>query len=247
VKGLGPRTNAIASTIRNIHTLADLARFEKNAEQRQALSDEIREAVRVRSTELGRKLVAERTGLDLSNLAPRNCHHRLSSGSRLESDGTSKPENRRIAGQAIGANIPLTRSQTMWPWSLRRLKRCIGGCLPCKCGRAFFDATGIAAALATLGWMGGFIGVDIERPLTPRKRTVADELREKIRDNELLSTAGTLIANSSAVVTAWKFLSNVPATILTSRTIGFWWLFGVTLQIAAGILVRLRAVDPETP
>jgi hypothetical protein len=95
--------------------------------------------------------------------------------------------------------------------------------------------------------MGGFIGVDIERPLTPRKRTVADELREKIRDNELLSTAGTLIANSSAVVTAWKFLSNVPATILTSRTIGFWWLFGVTLQIAAGILVRLRAVDPETP
>ena len=70
--------------------------------------------------------------------------------------------------------------------------------------------------------MGGFIGVDIERPLTPRKRTVADELREKIRDNELLSTAGTLIANSSAVVTAWKFLSNVPATILTSRTIGFW-------------------------
>jgi hypothetical protein len=36
-----------------------------------------------------------------------------------------------------------------------------------------------------------------------------EQWREKIRDYELLSTAGTLIANSSAVVTAWKFLSNV--------------------------------------
>ena len=60
----------IARTIRNIQTLADLAQFEKNAEKRQALTDEMREAVRVRSTELGRTLVAERTGLDLSDLSP---------------------------------------------------------------------------------------------------------------------------------------------------------------------------------
>jgi hypothetical protein len=45
----------ITRTIRNIQTLADLAQFEKNAERRQALTDEIREAMRVRSTELGRR------------------------------------------------------------------------------------------------------------------------------------------------------------------------------------------------
>jgi hypothetical protein len=60
----------IARTIRSIQTLADLAQFEKNGEKRQALTDEMREAVRLRSAELGRTLVAERTGLDLSDLSP---------------------------------------------------------------------------------------------------------------------------------------------------------------------------------
>jgi len=60
----------VARTIRSIQTLADLAQFEKNAEKRQALTDEMREAVRARSTELGRISVAERTGLDLTDLSP---------------------------------------------------------------------------------------------------------------------------------------------------------------------------------
>jgi hypothetical protein len=33
-------------------------------------------------------------------------------------------------------------------------------------------------------------------------------------------------------------------TVPRAIAIGFWWLFGVTLQIAAGVLARLRAVDP---
>ena len=59
----------IARTIRSIQSLADLAQFERNANKRQALSDEIRDAVRARSAELGRALVAQKTGLDLSNLS----------------------------------------------------------------------------------------------------------------------------------------------------------------------------------
>jgi hypothetical protein len=58
----------IARTIRHIDTLEALAQFESKA--RDALTDEIRQAIARRSTELGRELVAQRTGLDLSDLTP---------------------------------------------------------------------------------------------------------------------------------------------------------------------------------
>jgi predicted HNH restriction endonuclease len=60
----------ISRTIRNIHSLADLAQFEENAEKRQTLNDEIREAIRERSAGLGRAIVAEKLGRDLNNLSP---------------------------------------------------------------------------------------------------------------------------------------------------------------------------------
>jgi hypothetical protein len=60
----------VARTIRNISTLNDLAQFESNAQQRDALTDEIKDAIRVRSGELGRALITERTGLALTDLSP---------------------------------------------------------------------------------------------------------------------------------------------------------------------------------
>ena len=60
----------IARTIRNCRTFDQLAQFEQNARDRNGLTDEITNAIRLRSVELGRSMVAERTGLDLSNLSP---------------------------------------------------------------------------------------------------------------------------------------------------------------------------------
>jgi hypothetical protein len=53
---------------------------------------------------------------------------------------------------------------------------------------------------------------------------------------ERLRAAGTFIASASAFVAASLLLSHVPSTIPRAVAIGFWWLFGVTLQIAAGLL-----------
>lgn len=58
----------IARTIHGIGTFKDLAQFEANARKQTALTPEIEAAIRTRSKELGRTLVAERTGLDLSRL-----------------------------------------------------------------------------------------------------------------------------------------------------------------------------------
>jgi hypothetical protein len=60
----------IASTIRNIGTLEDLAQFERNARARNQLTDEMKDALRARSADLGRALISERTGLDLTDLSP---------------------------------------------------------------------------------------------------------------------------------------------------------------------------------
>jgi len=60
----------IARTIRNITTLGDLAQFEANASKRNALTDEVKAAIRARSTDLGRALISESTGLDLADLSP---------------------------------------------------------------------------------------------------------------------------------------------------------------------------------
>jgi hypothetical protein len=60
----------IARTIQNIRTLEDLAQSEVNARARNALSDEVNAAIRAHSGKLGRQLIVNRTGLDLSDLSP---------------------------------------------------------------------------------------------------------------------------------------------------------------------------------
>lgn len=58
----------LARIIRGIATFEDLAQFEKNAERRGAIDAEVRQAIKARSTELGRALIRERTSLDLTDL-----------------------------------------------------------------------------------------------------------------------------------------------------------------------------------
>jgi len=60
----------LARTIRSIATFEDLAQFEKNAGQCGALDAEVSQTIKSRSAELGRTLIAERTGLDLTDLTP---------------------------------------------------------------------------------------------------------------------------------------------------------------------------------
>lgn len=60
----------VARTMRSISNFDGLAQFESNARERNALSDEIKEAIKQKSIELGRKLIAERTELDVQDLSP---------------------------------------------------------------------------------------------------------------------------------------------------------------------------------
>jgi hypothetical protein len=110
-------------------------------------------------------------------------------------------------------------------------------------GISFFDAVGTAAALMIFGWAGSFTGVTTASP--PAAGQGMHRLRSGIHPSEVLSAVGTFVASATAFIAAWLLLSHAPPTILWATAIGFWWLFGVTLQIAAGALAHLRAVEPE--
>lgn len=60
----------LARIIGNIASFEDLAQFEKNAEKRGALDTDFQQAIKLRSATLGRALIPQRTGLDLTNLTP---------------------------------------------------------------------------------------------------------------------------------------------------------------------------------
>jgi predicted HNH restriction endonuclease len=60
----------LARNIGNIRSLEALSQFEANVRAKHALTPEISAAIKARSGELGCKLIAERTGLDLTELSP---------------------------------------------------------------------------------------------------------------------------------------------------------------------------------
>lgn len=62
--------NSIARTIQSISNWEDLRQFEANARTRDRLTDEIADAIKLRAADLGRALIAEKTGLDMTDLSP---------------------------------------------------------------------------------------------------------------------------------------------------------------------------------
>lgn len=59
----------LARTIDTLNSLDDLVRFETNARKKNQLTEEMASAIKTRAAELGRILIVEKTGLDLSNLS----------------------------------------------------------------------------------------------------------------------------------------------------------------------------------
>jgi hypothetical protein len=58
-----------------------------------------------------------------------------------------------------------------------------------------------------------------------------DRLQQTPHPSERLSAVGTFIASASAFIAACLLLSHTPSTVPRPVAIGFWSLFGMTLQI----------------
>ena len=114
-------------------------------------------------------------------------------------------------------------------------------------GRAdiyLIGSTATVLALMLYGAAGFYLGIDlppapehlVELPLRRRPFSKADVV-------ELLSAAGTFLTAVAAVVSVFSIILDETARAGTALLIGIGWGIGATMQIAAGIIARMRAEE----
>jgi len=113
-------------------------------------------------------------------------------------------------------------------------------------GRADIDLIGSAAAVFAMmlyGAAGFYLGIDL--PPTPPDHHMHLPLRAGIGTRavavELLSAAGTFLAAIAAVVSVSSIVLDETAHASTALLIWLSWSVGATMQIAAGIIARMKA------
>jgi len=104
-----------------------------------------------------------------------------------------------------------------------------------KANVALFDSGGFVALMVLAGISGFYLGVDILR----WPASLARE-RPKLDRVELLSATGTFLAAVAALVSVYAMvLDEVPQRVWEFVVMS-WWTLGVTMQIGAGLFVRLQ-------
>jgi hypothetical protein len=118
-------------------------------------------------------------------------------------------------------------------------------------GRADINLIGSAAAVLAMmiyGASGFYLGIDL--PPAPADHRIHLPLRNGLGSRadavELLSAAGTFLAAAAAVVSVSSIVLDETARPSTALLISLGWAIGATMQIAAGIIARMRTDDSAT-
>jgi hypothetical protein len=113
-------------------------------------------------------------------------------------------------------------------------------------GRADIDLLGSVGAVFAMmlyGAAGFYLGIDLPPPLPTHRMQLP--LRRRIGSRadavELLSAAGTFLAAVATVVSVFGIILDETARAGTALLISLVWAMGTTMQVAAGIIARMRA------
>jgi hypothetical protein len=119
-------------------------------------------------------------------------------------------------------------------------------------GRANIDLIGSAAtvlAMMLYGAAGFYLGIDLPRAPPDHKMHLL--LRHGLGSSadtvELLSAAGTFLAAVAAVVSVSSIVLDETAQAATALLISLAWGVGASMQIAAGVIARMRSESPSAP
>jgi hypothetical protein len=96
-----------------------------------------------------------------------------------------------------------------------------------------FDSVGFVASMILVGVIGFYLGIDI-----PPMRVQVE--RQRMEAVELLSAIGTFLAAVAALVSVYAIVLDEVPQRPWQYAIGCWWLLGVMMQTAAGLVARLR-------
>jgi mannose/fructose/N-acetylgalactosamine-specific phosphotransferase system component IID len=101
-----------------------------------------------------------------------------------------------------------------------------------------FGSFGMVLGMVVIGALGFYVGIDIPRVFRHRAQS-GDEL-PKTDIVELLSAAGTFLAALAAFTSVYMIVTDPAVGLGWTFTIAGWWMLGVTMQIAAGVIARWR-------
>jgi hypothetical protein len=107
-----------------------------------------------------------------------------------------------------------------------------------------FGSTAAILAVMIYGAIGFYLGIDVPKP--SGRRLSLRRIIPKPDLVELLSAVGTFLAAVAAVVSVFSIVLDEIASLGMAIVIGAAWAVGASMQIAAGILARLRAEASPT-
>ncbi|MBS4003190.1 MULTISPECIES: hypothetical protein [unclassified Afipia] len=107
------------------------------------------------------------------------------------------------------------------------------------------SSVSMSLALMILGAIGFYLGIDVPphrsaRLHLTRTATSAVEDPPSTDPVELLSSAGTFLAATTAFIAVYSIVTDADTSTATSSLLAFGWLLGVTIQIVAGLTARMR-------
>ncbi len=118
-------------------------------------------------------------------------------------------------------------------------------------GRADIDLIGSAVAVFAMmlyGAAGFYLGIDL--PPAPPDHRMHLPLRHGLGTRadavELLSAAGTFLASLAAIISVSSIVLDETARASTALLISLGWAIGTTMQIAAGLIARMKAEASTT-
>ncbi len=97
------------------------------------------------------------------------------------------------------------------------------------------------------GAAGFYLGIDLPPPPAHRvELPLRHRLVSRADAVELLSAAGTFLAAAAAVVSVSAIILDEAASARGTFLLGSCWAIGATMQVAAGIIARMRANASDT-
>ena len=105
-----------------------------------------------------------------------------------------------------------------------------------------FDSFGLAFAMMLFGLIGFYLGIDTTPPPSRASRfDILDaRLGPKVELVEMFGGAGTFLATAAALASVYVVVFDEDLPVIWTVVVGCWWLFGVAMQIVAGIAARTQ-------
>ncbi|MBB5046416.1 hypothetical protein HNR60_001161 [Rhodopseudomonas rhenobacensis] len=101
-------------------------------------------------------------------------------------------------------------------------------------------AGGIALAMLLFGAVGFYLGIDLPPPLHDPDAPPPPSDVVKTDSVELFSATGTFLTALAAVISVYAIVADERMALALVLSIGVAWMIGTTMQVAAGVIARLR-------